>query len=443
MRIADPLSPKTPAPRYLESEWCRQEMATFVELVGGGTASDRVFLVEVLPTERDRWHPGIRFITPVTFWSSSLDKPAPKPLGWPVPKPQADEAYWDKINGLAHIIALQTHALPPKSAPESSGPPSKTAIPPEAHRPFAATPQIADAAPSSPAAKTLWLADPADDVLEQWESLAAALQEQGHRVLPQAPGEYPYQDEALYRQALNADLAQAELLVQLLGRLAGKKPAWANSRFLQLQAAAAKAEAQSRKLDFFAWREPGIPLDSIADPAHRALLEQAAACEFAPFCQQILDRLARPLAPPPMAKPLSVVVNADSPDRDLGRQAQEILDELEVDSTLMAEPLPTQAPALYRQHLTSLLEDEDCQGVLIVYGAAPPSWVQYQHSLARKVLAMRHQGVWGALLDGPPQAKPEHGLNSRNLMVLECRLGIGKEPLQRFVETLRREAGHV
>ncbi|MGI8427645.1 MAG: toll/interleukin-1 receptor domain-containing protein [Actinomycetota bacterium] len=37
------------SPRYLESEWCQKEMATFVELIGGGMANDRVFLVELLP----------------------------------------------------------------------------------------------------------------------------------------------------------------------------------------------------------------------------------------------------------------------------------------------------------------------------------------------------------------------------------------------------------
>jgi hypothetical protein len=73
------------SPRYLESEWCQKEMATFVELVGGGKANNRVFLVELLPTERGDWHKGLRSITAIKFWDDAIDQPEPMTLGWPVP----------------------------------------------------------------------------------------------------------------------------------------------------------------------------------------------------------------------------------------------------------------------------------------------------------------------------------------------------------------------
>jgi hypothetical protein len=266
------------SPRYLESEWCRKEMETFVELVGNGAASDRVFLVELLPTDREHWHPGIRSITEVKFWSESLEQPEAMILGWPVPNPKADKPYWTQLNRLAAILARQIQNLPP---------------PPE-------TPP------------------------------------------------------------------------------------------------------------------PAVPARSDPLPA---------------------------LAPPPPSGPLRLVVNADRPDRDLGREAQRLLDELEVETTLAAEPLPSQEPAKYRRDLETQLEDS--HGVLIVYGAAPPSWVQAQHSMARKVLAMQRRGVWGGLLDGPPPEKPDHGILNRSLMLLPCRDGIDPELLRNFVETLRREAGHV
>ncbi len=63
------------SPRYLESEWCGKEMAAFVAEVGGGVSADRVFLVEVLPTDRDAWHASMRDLSPVKLWADSLTHP--------------------------------------------------------------------------------------------------------------------------------------------------------------------------------------------------------------------------------------------------------------------------------------------------------------------------------------------------------------------------------
>ncbi len=220
------------SPSYLESEWCRKEMATFVKSVGGGKANDRVFLVELLPTERQKWDPGIRSITAMRFWDKSLDQPEPKILGWPAPNPKADSPYWTGLNRLADILAKQILSILPEA------------------------PTSAPAAAVQP--KPIWVADPAEDVLEHWETLATALRDLGHSVAPKAAGSYrrgveisyrpgwycslvrvmrgsyPRKEEISYRQALASDLAKADLLVQLLGPDPGEKPAWADLHFVQL-----------------------------------------------------------------------------------------------------------------------------------------------------------------------------------------------------------------
>jgi len=305
---------------------------------------------------------------------------------------------------------------------------------------------VAPIKPAPGTSKVIWVADPTDDVLDYWESLAATLQNQGYSVLPETAGQYHFQEETLFRQKLNGDLAQAELLIQLLGTLPGKKPAWTDARFVQLQAEAAKAEADRRKLSFLSWHKTDIDLDSITDTSIKTLLAAATTLDFESFCRQIIDRLSAQPTPsltPTPSGPLSVVINADKPDRELGKRAQDILGELEVDATLVAEPLPTQLPAQYRLDLETQLGDS--QGVLIVYGAAPPSWVQAQHALARKVLTLRHRGIWGALLEGPPEDKPDLGLSKRDLsslMLLDCRRGLSTEHIKRFVETLRHEGAN-
>jgi hypothetical protein len=274
------------SPRYLKSEWCQGEMNTFVKLVGGGSANNRVFLIELLPTNRNDWHPGIQSLSTIELWHKSFDQPEPMLLGHPVPDLKGDKAYWGKLNYLASIMARQIQAL--------------SAI-------------------------------------------------------------------------------------------------------------------------------PTIPASPVPAPTLPVLPTENPSTTPAQMCQ---------------SEPLSVVINADKPDRDLGKQIRSLLDELDVDAKLSAEPLPDQLPEVYRKELDSLLQDS--HGVLIVYGSAPPIWVQVQHSKARKVLATQRKGVWGALVDGPPEVKPELDLGSRsNLLVLDCRKeGPSRELLEDFVQKLK-EAAHV
>jgi hypothetical protein len=250
------------------------------------------------------------------------------------------------------------------------------------------------------------------------------------------------EDESSYRQGLASDLGKADLLVQLFGHEPSEKPTWADSPLVQLQAHAALAEARRRGIPLLAWRRPDIRLEEIADPAHKAVLTGATACGFEEFHQQVLRQLTHAAAPPgPPATaggPVSVVVNADKPDRDLGKRVQDMLFELEVDTTLVAEPLPTQPPAQYLHDLEAQLTASN--GLVIVYGDAQPSWVQAQHALARKTLALSRKGIWGAVLDAPPEEKPDIGLRSRSVMLLDCRRGVTPAPLKRFVDTLREEA---
>ena len=56
---------------------------------------------------------------------------------------------------------------------------------------------------------------------------------------------------------------------------------------------------------------------------------------------------------------------------------------------------------------------------------------------AKKTLAVERRGLWGAVLDGPPPGRPDHGVRSRSLMTIDCRAGLAREPLARFVDALR------
>lgn len=79
------------------------------------------------------------------------------------------------------------------------------------------------------------------------------------------------------------------------------------------------------------------------------------------------------------------------------------------------------------------------EGLIIVYGQTPPAWVQAQYIRARKVLAQKRKGIWGALLDGPPSEKQDVGLATENLIMLDCRDGPQRHHIERFIKVLRGE----
>lgn len=270
------------SPGYLASKWCLQEVTDFVAEVGAGGADNRVFLVEVLPTERERWHVALRELSPVALWTQTLARPEPRTKGWPVPDARGDRDYWDEINDLASILARQLRVLGPAASPPASG-----------------------------------------------------------------------------------------TLAQLV--------------------------------------TPASSPNAVGDV-------------------------------------LSIVVHAaDDEDEHLVKDAQDMLSELDADPYLAPRLGPNETPAQHRTAVEQLVRSSD--GVLVVYGLAPPSWVQTKHAEVRKLVALDRRATLTGLLEGPPAPKLAHGLPSRGLMVLDCRAGVHKDELGRFVRALLEQraanANHV
>lgn len=268
------------SPRYLDSGWCQREMATFVQEVGGGVSADRVFMVELLPTERNRWHQQVQDLSPVRFWHSDLTQPEPQTLGWPLPDVKGDRDYWAEVNTLATRLARQLQTLP-----------------------------IEPPKPASPAPST-----------------------------------------------------------------------------------------------------PAVPSP------------------------------AAPPAPPPDG-PLTLLISSEHADEPLATEAQALLAELDADALVHTPPAENESPADYRANFENQLHQS--HGVIVVYGQAPRTWVQAKFGEIRKVLALARKGTWAGVLEGPPEHKVAHGLPPRNLMVLDCKQGVNKEQLQRFLQALRGESGRV
>src|ERR1044072_1141962 len=155
------------SPGYQRSSWCQWELARFVEDGAARASRDGVFIVETEPVERSGWPRALQELVPIRFWEREFEDKAPRLLGFPVPKPDEDSRYWRNVNELAHLIAQRLSAA---------------------------------AAPVAAPRAAVWLAECTEDLLEERDSVAAALRQQGYEVAPAAP--YPRDGAAPFLQAL-------------------------------------------------------------------------------------------------------------------------------------------------------------------------------------------------------------------------------------------------
>lgn len=426
------------SPGYLMSDWCQKEIGSFLEINRATKNKENVYIVELDSTERKSWHPRLQELTPIRFWRQDRDN-VTHLLGWPVPNPDPDDPYWLNLNKLAHFIADYLKAHPAADKPDI-----QNAAMRHADTGLLKSPPVS-LSPSNK--KLIWIAEPTDDLIDQWESLTEALRQAGVDLRPLGLDTYPRSTEAEFIASLKADLNDADLFVQLLSQIPGRHPKDCSTTYTALQSSAANVISRQRRCSFLQWRNRDIDLDQVHDEAHRSLLTGAIACGFEEFRQRVLAAV-QSLNQPSSVKPsttyhdesLAICISAHKADYDLGLQVRDILVELGADAfTTQTEPAPDQTPSEFNMQLDEVIANSE--GMIIVYGQTPPVWVQAQYMRARKALAQKHKGLWSALLDGPPVDKPSAGVAGRNLMMLECRHGGFHDEVERFVNTLR-EVSH-
>jgi hypothetical protein len=394
------------SPAYQRSAWCMRELGNFIDASAADGPDNGIFIVETEPVDRDYWHPAIQPLKSIRFWDRAFHDRAPRLLGYPVPKLDEHSPYWLGVNELAHLIADRLQ------------------------RPAAPRPVV-------------WIGEPTDDLLEQRDSLAATLRQHGFEPVPSAP--YSRQTESAFNTAVRTDLERAVALVQLFGPRAGRKPSWSAAPDSVLQARAAQLAHQARHIPYFRWRPREVVLSRIKDATYRDLLTGMETSSIEEFKQRVIRALTEPRRAKPMRALTTspgpphhapyILVNADVVDRDLAHRVRDSLQQLGAHVAVAPEPTPEQTPQDIR-----LAQEEQlhtCHGVVLVYGRTRAAWVQSQFAFSRKVLAPRCRGVWGVLLDGPPDEKPDVGLRSPSLLLLNCRGGFDPIALASFVSALQ------
>lgn len=404
------------SPGYRKSRWCQWELGRFLEAQIERNHRDHVFVLEIEPMDRSGWHPALQELIPIRFWYREFEDKAPRRMGFPVPKLDEDNPYWRNLNELAHLIARQLE--------ESEAPPRE------------------------PRAK-IWLAEPTEDLLDEHESVAATLRQQGFLVVPAA--RLPQDGREPYLRALRDCFEEAVLGIQLLGPREGRRPAWGDRSFVALQAEAADEAARAHGLRVLRWRSRDLKLDDVKNADYRALLTGGSvlAQGIEEFKREILRAFDdRAKAPAPGASPEPprsvdaphIYVNAEAVDRDLGRRVLDALADFGATSALPPLVAPQDPPDQIRRAQQEQLEA--CDGVVLVYGQAPAGWVQSQWAFARRTLAEQRRMLRAAVLDGPPPEKPQIDLRGPGILTLDCRAGFEPRVLGDFVRALRPGAAH-
>lgn len=393
---------------YAQRPWTQRELGAF-----SGSTGDlhRLFAVECLPLDEGDVYPApLQEQKRIEFWQvHAPHSQTAVPLS-----PSLDSVQFHRrIHDVAEQIRKQLMLLRVASG---KAPPTLGAL------------NQAVILPARPACKVM-LAQVTDDLEDQRDQLRSYLEQYGAEVLPV---DAYLQDGVRFREALDANLQQSGLFVQLLGAYAGRSPPDLPEGYTRAQL----ASAQARKIDIMQWRPPDLDLNAIANASQRELLSgpHVAATGFEAFKAEVLRRATRP-SPSAGQQPQGslVFVNADRDDLDIAKQIQR---------EFQNHSFPVALPALdgAAEDVRTDLEENllQCDALVLVYGRTSPLWVRGQLRLYNKLKARRAgQPRVMAIYSGPPEDKQDIGFTLPDVQEIDARRSVTMTPVLPLIEALR------
>jgi hypothetical protein len=420
------------SPGYLASDWCRRERNAFLGLIrerGGDTSC--LFVVHREPIERDLVPPEIRDKLGHHFYADRMGGGL-RILGEPKPNPDVDRDYYDKLGDLARDLHKGIVALGNAQVPETGGDAARQDGPPGTP---AATP-----GPGDPR-RLVYVAETTDDLDPLRDEVVRFLDQFGFGVLP---GTWYSRKGAEFEAALQADLERSLLFVQLLDDHSGKRLQGSNESYPRLQHRCAAAAGKP----ILQWRERSLDLKAIhdRDPGYARLLEEstvqavdleafkAAIVEAADREIERLDRAAEAEIKADEPGPGGIVfVNNEPEDLPLAEQIGEALFDQGFVSIL---PIQGGKPdEVRRDREQRLLE---CEGVIVVYGQTPATWVRQQLLDVYRIIHKRRENPIRALavVMCKPEPKEPYRVKMPGMHEIDCCRGISRDQLGRFIATL-------
>lgn len=417
------------SPGYLASAWCRREREAFLGIVRERGARN-VFVVEIDCVDDLGRPPELSDLNPVRFWIHNPKGGAPRILGWPRPG-RDDHEYYSAVDDLVHEIVDDMHRLHARAATTALAGDGRGAAAPQAQ----AAPVAGVAKP--PGAfqdqSTIYLAQVTDDLDIERNKVRRFLEQAGLRVVPQS---WYSLEAAAFRRSAAADIAGANLYVQLLSSVEGKRPPDLPEGYAQCQLRLA-LDAGKPVLQ---WRSFALDPATVEDEAHRALLElptvRAEGIEdFKEAIRHKIEELRQPPLRPRGPAGAFVFVDMDFADRPLAEQVCDILYRNGAGYML---PLETQDPGEYRRDLEENLAN--CNALIVIYGSTTATWVRNHLLESRKALARRALPLRAlAVFQGPPAPKDPLPVKFPSMTVLNCQQGVDEAEVVRFLRSLEEQ----
>ncbi|MEM6891104.1 MAG: toll/interleukin-1 receptor domain-containing protein [Pseudomonadota bacterium] len=386
------------SPAYFDSDsYTLKELEWFLEQP---SAADRLFILEVLPVEDEsEMHPEVRSRKRFNFWQvSGGDLGAPMTLD-----PRHDRQPY--MTALTEFCA-QLRARLVDLKKDAGGPAPKSAQPPKPEA-------------------TVLLCQTTDDLEYERGQVRSALHQFNIRVLPEM--EYP-QGGQEFREAYEADLAEADMVVQLMGRAGGRMPADMPDGYLRYQCDAAIHAGKT----LIAWRHPEVEPSEIDNPIHRAQLQRSEviACGLESLKTLIVTSIEEQKQPAREVRSSLIFIGADRTDMPL---AEELLQALSARGLPVAVPIYEGTPEEIQEDLKENLIDSD--SVIFVHGAAPTKWVRsFMRRLSRSLADRSEPPDCTAMVKAPPPKSEGINFAFPNLQVIDCTDGFDVDRIMSHME---------
>jgi hypothetical protein len=331
---------------YLASGWCQRELNAFLR----GSIEDRrldalkrLFMISRDKIDRSRLPGPLQDLIGYKFWREDAGRPIP--LGFPLPE-RNDTEYWTALNTISLEIAdtLKTLQQGPSKSPQSG---------PIVH-----------------------LAEVTEDLEPLRQDVAAYLNQAGINILPSTY--YPRDSVRSFQDAVESDLRNCTLFVQLLSTVPGRRSADLPQGFSGLQ----YQLAQVARKDILQWRNPDLSLNDVADAEHRKLLLGSAVIAegLEVFKQRVKERVLNPRAASPQVRPPHsqklIFINTESGDRKIAERIANCVTRKGFGFVLSRE---TRVRNELRERL------QECDGAIIIYASSPAKWVARQQGYIRKI----------------------------------------------------------
>jgi hypothetical protein len=453
------------SPRYLKSEWTIRELTEFwraAEEQGVVHVNNkaRVFKVLKTPVPLDRTPPELRTLIGYEFFKVDPDTGKVRELD-EVFGAEAQRDFWLKLDDLAHdIVALleamenpEQAAADARAAAAASAQAAASAPMPMGGAAAAVTRPSGGAssqpAPSAGGKDVVYLAETTSDLREQREAIRRDLQHHGFTVLPDRTIPHVVEEATA---AIMDDLGRARMSIHPIGRNYGLVPEGGSQSLVELQHELATLRSCQGAFARLLWVPAGLEVD---DSRQQQLIERLRLDprisdsadlletyfeDLRTMMQEWLRKDRTPIAVPAAgagtAGAATTMVYLVAEQRDAALLGAWV-DGLFAQHLEVVPPIFEGDEAEVREYHEDNLAN--CDGVLILYGAANELW------LRRKLREIQKAPGYGRTKPPPPIAvclvgtrTPEkERFRTHEATVVPQWDGFSVEPLQPFIARLK------